>query len=60
MGEQHCGERHYKDVVAGRRAARANEHHGFNEVFLIETTVAWYSATLYGDPKRSPKLGAAK
>jgi hypothetical protein len=42
------------------RVAQANEHHGFNEVFLIETTVAWYSATLYGDPKRSPKLGAAK
>jgi hypothetical protein len=42
------------------RVAQANEHHGFSEVFLIETTVAWYSATLYGDPKRSPEQAAAK
>jgi hypothetical protein len=33
----------------------ANTHHAFSEVFLIETSSAWYSATLYGDPKRARK-----
>jgi len=31
---------------------QADAHHGFREVFLIETSVASYSATLCGDPKR--------
>ena len=30
---------------ATNRVAQANERHGFSEVFLIETTVAWRSAT---------------
>ncbi len=38
-----------------RRVTQAGAHHAFKEVFLIDTSVASYSATLYGDPKHKPK-----
>jgi hypothetical protein len=38
---------------AVKRVIQADSHHSFREVFLIETSVASRSATLYGDPKRA-------
>jgi hypothetical protein len=38
---------------AVKRVMQAEAHHAFREVFLIETSVASRSATLYGDPKRA-------
>ena len=40
---------------AVKRVTQADAHHAFKEVFLIDTGLASYSATLYGDPKRAPK-----
>jgi hypothetical protein len=40
---------------AMKRVIHAEAHHAFREVFLIETSPASYSATLYGDPKRMPE-----
>jgi hypothetical protein len=37
------------------RVEQANAHHAFKEVFLIDTSVASFSATLVGDPKRLEK-----
>lgn len=41
---------------AVRRVTEANIHHIFKEVFLIETSTASYTATLYGDAKRARKV----
>jgi hypothetical protein len=47
-------ESEWHDAV--ERVKQAKAHHAFKEVFLIETGSAWYSATLYSDPK--PKRAA--
>ena len=44
------------DAVA--RVEHAQAHHAFFEVFLVETSIAAFSATLCGDPKRATGAGA--
>jgi hypothetical protein len=39
--------------AAVERVQRAEQHHAFREVFLIETSVSSFSATLYQDTKRT-------
>jgi len=41
----------WNDAIA--QVAAANAHHAFAEVFLIETSIAAFSATLYRDPNRA-------
>jgi hypothetical protein len=36
-----------------KQVIEAEAHHAFREVYLIETSVASHSTTLYGDPKRA-------
>jgi hypothetical protein len=42
-------------VEAVKLVTQADVHHDFREVFLIETSVASYSATLYGDSAHASK-----
>ena len=47
----------WEDAI--ERVTRVQLHLAFREVFLIESVMA-YSATLYGDPKRTRRSSATK